>query len=360
MSDQVEFGLTLSNRGVALGITTVKDLLAQSVTAERSGAFGSNLGRGQSCRQAEARIHQLAVGGRRPDGAGEAGPSVLRELSPAPSNPDGLSMGQLRRPQRRSLHHGRLPGRARAGGRAIRGRMGSDGNGPGGAGAPHGRRHRDRAQAMGRRQREPSRSLLRVRQLHGRAEACATALSHLDREQSADLRSQREAPEPDRAPRRHRRRRMADDVRPRRGSSVPRGTGSRPRRPRSAVTSATCRAASTTTATSMRTRRRRSRSPRSISTPTTRRDFTEEQLRVWVAMGSPAQCIEAIRAHVDAGATIITLRFTARDPAGQLRRFIDEVYPAFARPAADRLPVGDGPRFAPASGPVPGLSRSTP
>ena len=66
-------------------------------------------------------------------------------------------------------------------------------------------------------------------------------------------------------------------------------------------------------------------------------DFTEEQLRVWVAMGNPARCIEAIRAHVDAGATIITLRFTARDPAGQLRRFIDEVYPAFARPAADRL-----------------------
>ena len=68
-------------------------------------------------------------------------------------------------------------------------------------------------------------------------------------------------------------------------------------------------------------------------------DFTEKQLRVWVAIGSPAQCIEAIRAHVDAGATIITLRFTARDPAGQLRRFIDEVYPAFARPAADR-PAG--------------------
>jgi len=58
-------------------------------------------------------------------------------------------------------------------------------------------------------------------------------------------------------------------------------------------------------------------------------DFTREQLEVWVAMGSPEQCIETIRAHVEAGANIITIRFTARDQTEQLRRFVKDVYPAF-------------------------------
>ena len=58
-------------------------------------------------------------------------------------------------------------------------------------------------------------------------------------------------------------------------------------------------------------------------------DFTKEQLEVWVAMGSPEECIRAIRAHVEAGADTITLRFTARDPNRQLKRFVEEVYPAF-------------------------------
>ena len=58
-------------------------------------------------------------------------------------------------------------------------------------------------------------------------------------------------------------------------------------------------------------------------------DFSKEQLEVWVAMGSPEECMTPIRAHAEAGADIITLRFTARDQNQQLQRFINEVYPAF-------------------------------
>ena len=38
---KLSFGLTLSNRSVALGTTTVKKLLDLSVAAEQSGAFDS-------------------------------------------------------------------------------------------------------------------------------------------------------------------------------------------------------------------------------------------------------------------------------------------------------------------------------
>ncbi len=58
-------------------------------------------------------------------------------------------------------------------------------------------------------------------------------------------------------------------------------------------------------------------------------DFSREQLETWVAMGSPEQCIEAIRARVEAGADIITIRLAARNQTEQLRRFVRDVYPAF-------------------------------
>lgn len=41
MAQKVSFGLTLPNRGIVLGITTVKEMLALSVEAERSGVFDS-------------------------------------------------------------------------------------------------------------------------------------------------------------------------------------------------------------------------------------------------------------------------------------------------------------------------------
>ncbi|HJY82576.1 MAG TPA: LLM class flavin-dependent oxidoreductase, partial [Candidatus Binatia bacterium] len=41
MAKKISFGLTLPNRGVVLGITTVREMLNLSVEAERSGAFDS-------------------------------------------------------------------------------------------------------------------------------------------------------------------------------------------------------------------------------------------------------------------------------------------------------------------------------
>lgn len=58
-------------------------------------------------------------------------------------------------------------------------------------------------------------------------------------------------------------------------------------------------------------------------------DFAAPQLNVWVAMGSPQECIKTIRAHVDAGADIICIRFPARNQTRQFDRFVNEVYPAF-------------------------------
>ncbi len=58
-------------------------------------------------------------------------------------------------------------------------------------------------------------------------------------------------------------------------------------------------------------------------------DFNKEQLETWVAMGSPEECIASIQRFIDAGANIITLRFTGRDQSKQLQRFITDVFPAF-------------------------------
>lgn len=58
-------------------------------------------------------------------------------------------------------------------------------------------------------------------------------------------------------------------------------------------------------------------------------DFSPEQLNVWVAMGSPQECIKTIQGFVEAGADIICLRFPARNQTRQFERFVDEVYPAF-------------------------------
>lgn len=57
--------------------------------------------------------------------------------------------------------------------------------------------------------------------------------------------------------------------------------------------------------------------------------FTAEQLDVWVAMGSPQECVTAIRRFVEAGADIICLRFPARQQSRQFERFVQEVAPAF-------------------------------
>ena len=59
-------------------------------------------------------------------------------------------------------------------------------------------------------------------------------------------------------------------------------------------------------------------------------DYTREQLELWVAMGSPEACIADIQRYIEAGATTVMLRFVSSDQQGQYRRVSEEVLPAFA------------------------------
>lgn len=59
-------------------------------------------------------------------------------------------------------------------------------------------------------------------------------------------------------------------------------------------------------------------------------DYSRDYLERWVAFGSPEECIASIRAFVEAGATTITLRLTGYDQERQFRRVTEEVLPAFA------------------------------
>ena len=57
--------------------------------------------------------------------------------------------------------------------------------------------------------------------------------------------------------------------------------------------------------------------------------YAREAVEGWVALGAPEQCIERIQTFVDAGATDILLRFPSWDQTGQFRRCVDEVLPHF-------------------------------
>ena len=59
-------------------------------------------------------------------------------------------------------------------------------------------------------------------------------------------------------------------------------------------------------------------------------DYDRAFLDRWVAVGDPGQCVEQIRGFVDAGATTITLRLVGHDEAGQFRRVTEEVMPPLA------------------------------
>lgn len=54
---------------------------------------------------------------------------------------------------------------------------------------------------------------------------------------------------------------------------------------------------------------------------------TEEMIRVWLAHGPPKECASLIQSWIDMGITTPVLRFTSRDQLGQIHRFIDEVLP---------------------------------
>jgi alkanesulfonate monooxygenase SsuD/methylene tetrahydromethanopterin reductase-like flavin-dependent oxidoreductase (luciferase family) len=58
-------------------------------------------------------------------------------------------------------------------------------------------------------------------------------------------------------------------------------------------------------------------------------DYSRAFLENWVAFGSPQECIDKLRAFVDAGATTITLRLTGYDQERQFKRVTEEVLSAF-------------------------------
>jgi alkanesulfonate monooxygenase SsuD/methylene tetrahydromethanopterin reductase-like flavin-dependent oxidoreductase (luciferase family) len=59
-------------------------------------------------------------------------------------------------------------------------------------------------------------------------------------------------------------------------------------------------------------------------------NFSPAFVEGWTAAGSPTQCIEALHAFFNAGVQHVSLRMTSWDQRGQLKRFLNEVAPAFA------------------------------
>jgi alkanesulfonate monooxygenase SsuD/methylene tetrahydromethanopterin reductase-like flavin-dependent oxidoreductase (luciferase family) len=59
-------------------------------------------------------------------------------------------------------------------------------------------------------------------------------------------------------------------------------------------------------------------------------DYPSDYLENWVALGSPQECIERLRSFIDVGATTITLRLVGYDQKRQFERVTNEVLSAFA------------------------------
>jgi alkanesulfonate monooxygenase SsuD/methylene tetrahydromethanopterin reductase-like flavin-dependent oxidoreductase (luciferase family) len=64
--------------------------------------------------------------------------------------------------------------------------------------------------------------------------------------------------------------------------------------------------------------------------------FSPAFVEGWTVAGSPAQCVEQLRAYFAAGVGHMALRLTSWDQQGQFKRFLTEVAPAFAGAAARR------------------------
>ena len=58
-------------------------------------------------------------------------------------------------------------------------------------------------------------------------------------------------------------------------------------------------------------------------------EYSDEMLGLWVSMGTPEQCIASIQSYIDAGATTITLRLVGYDQQAMYDRVVSEVLPAF-------------------------------
>jgi len=59
-------------------------------------------------------------------------------------------------------------------------------------------------------------------------------------------------------------------------------------------------------------------------------DYRPDMLKLWVAAGSPAQCVQSLQRYVEAGATTILLRVVGYDQKGQFRRVTEEILPALS------------------------------
>ena len=55
--------------------------------------------------------------------------------------------------------------------------------------------------------------------------------------------------------------------------------------------------------------------------------YLRAEVEGWVACGPPQQCVEHLRGFIDAGATDILLRFPSWDQEGQFKRCVEEVLP---------------------------------
>lgn len=54
---------------------------------------------------------------------------------------------------------------------------------------------------------------------------------------------------------------------------------------------------------------------------------TEEMIRLWLAHGAPEECARHIQSWIDMGVTTPVLRFTSRDQLGQIDLFVEKVLP---------------------------------
>ena len=56
-------------------------------------------------------------------------------------------------------------------------------------------------------------------------------------------------------------------------------------------------------------------------------NFKPEAVESWLAYGSPEQCVARLRQYVDVGVKMITMRLTSWDQMGQIKRVMEEVLP---------------------------------
>ena len=59
-------------------------------------------------------------------------------------------------------------------------------------------------------------------------------------------------------------------------------------------------------------------------------NYRQDMLKLWVAAGSPVQCVQSLQKYVEAGATTILLRVAGYDQKRQFKRVTEEILPALS------------------------------